>query len=382
LHIVEQLTLLSIIIFLFACIFGTATVRKHLFLLLLPVFAIPVWDHLTNPLVNLSGFIVGEMVRLIAIPAVIDGNSIFVPDGEIIIADGCSGLRYFTISLAIGYLISYLNGYSIKKLSIVLLIAAAIGLITNWLRIFILVIVGYQTKMQSSLMSDHEYFGWILFALIAFPAIYFAPVVKSLENKPSATIKFVAIVLPLVLLCTGPFLKAFIDLKPSQQIFTDILTHDYHPIPENKMPMKIQVSKSEKMETAVDSNNVYIQINQFQRTTEEEKLVPYLPRLFDNTVWSPQQKSDFEEKNDRINIFRNKHSGTVVVQAQWFEIANHSTTNYAIAKLLQIPAMLQKMNTFKIYTVQSICTNANCATEIKNVVTRSESLAKGIKENK
>ena len=55
------------------------------------------------------------MVRVIAIPAVIDGNSIFVPDGEIVIADGCSGLRYFTISLAIAYLISLSEWLFIKK---------------------------------------------------------------------------------------------------------------------------------------------------------------------------------------------------------------------------------------------------------------------------
>ena len=378
LHIIEQTSLLAILTFSFAAVFGVATTKKHIFLLLLPAFAIPIWDQLTNPLVNLSGFVVGEMVRVIAIPAVIDGNSIFVPDGEIVIADGCSGLRYFTISLAIAYLISYLNGYSLKKLSIMLMIAAAIGLVTNWVRIFILVIIGYQTHMQSPLMSDHEYFGWILFALIAFPAIYFAPVVKGIVNQQrTITAHKPALLLPLLALSIGPLLNIFIDLKPTPQALNNILGHEFHPTTQNKMPIKVQAPHSAKVETAVDNQNVFIQINQFQRTVAEEKLVPYLPRLFDNAIWSLQSESSINTTTEKFKIetFRNKHTSRVVVQAQWFEIAGHSTTSYAAAKLLQIPAMLVKMNTFTIYTVQSTCANSDCTQEIENVTARSKSLA-------
>lgn len=384
LHIIEQLSLLGIITFLFATIFGISTTRQHLFLLLLPIFAIPIWDQLTNPLVNLSGFVVGEMVRLIAIPAVIDGNSIFVPDGEIIIADGCSGLRYFTISLAIAYLISYLNGYSFKNLTALLLIAACIGLVTNWLRIFILVIIGYQTKMQSPLMSDHEYFGWVLFALIAFPAIYFAPVVKrrSTHHLDSNT-KPTKLLVPLIFLSAGPLLHFFIDLKPIPKVLDNILPHEYHPISESKMPIKVQAPHAAKIETAIDNNNTFIQISQFQRTADEEKLVPYLSRLFDNAAWSLQSENILENNvhNDKIKIFRNKHNGIIVAQAQWFEIAGHATTSYTIAKLLQIPAMFTKMNTFTIFTIQRICADVTCKIELENVIALSNSLAINTKEN-
>lgn len=384
LHIIEQLSLLGIIVFLFSAAFGVAATREHIFLLLLPIFAIPVWDQLTNPLVNLSGFIVGEMVRLIAIPAVIDGNSIFVPDGEIVIADGCSGLRYFTISLAIAYLISYLNGYSLKKLSMMLAIAACIGLVTNWLRIFILVIIGYQTQMQSPLMSDHEYFGWILFALIAFPAIYFAPVVKKLKGqylKSSTTAP--VLFAPLIALCVGPLLNFFVDLNPTPQALNSILSHEYHPTSESKMPIKVQAPYSAKVETAVDDQGVFIQVNRFQRTAASEKLVPYLPRLFDNTVWSLQSESNSNSDTNKLKIqtFRNKHTGTIVAQAQWFEIAGHSTTSYTTAKLLQIPAMLMKKNIFTIYTVQNTCADVTCKKEIENLTVRSNSLAMNTKEN-
>ena len=88
LYIIEQLSLLAIVICLLVAVFGIQVLQQHFKLLLLPIFAIPVWDQLTDPLVNLSGMIVGEMVRLIKLPAVIDSNNIFIPYGEIVIADG------------------------------------------------------------------------------------------------------------------------------------------------------------------------------------------------------------------------------------------------------------------------------------------------------
>src|SRR5690606_34589281 len=156
-----------------------------------------------------------EMVRAIKMPAIIDGNSIYIPFGHILIADGCSGLRYFVIALAIGYIISYLNRYNEKRLLVVLAAAAAIGLLANWIRIFILILVGYQSEMQSSLMGDHEMFGWILFGLLCLPAIYFAPVVKSTAEPiavaSSAKVKWA---IPLVALALGPLSLSFTNPQP------------------------------------------------------------------------------------------------------------------------------------------------------------------------
>ena len=116
--ILEQLMLLPILFLALAFAFGVKTLWQLRFLLLMPVFAIPIWDYLNNGLVQLASAIVGEMVRMIRIPALIDGSSIFIPSGHIMIADGCSGLRYLIISLALGNTNSYLNCYREKVLII------------------------------------------------------------------------------------------------------------------------------------------------------------------------------------------------------------------------------------------------------------------------
>ena len=375
LQIIEQLSLLSILVLLFMAVFGLQALKQYISLFLLLIFTIPIWDQLTDPLVNLSGFIVGKMVRLIGLPAVIDSNSIFIPFGEIVIADGCSGLRYLTISLAIAYIISYLNGYSLKRLLIALIIATAIGLAANWLRIFILVIVGYESQMQSSLMKDHEYFGWVLFAIILFPAIYFAPVVKPLfipSTEPKSRPRLVAAI---VLLSLGPLLNIFFTVSPNVVTIANEIPHEYSPIPENRMPIKVELPSVDKTENAVDPHQVYIQISQFQRKTSDEKLVPYIPRLYDHVTWSLISKKKADDDNGlNIQIFRNKHSGTIIAQSQWFDVATMQTNNYTVAKLLQIPAIISGKNNFTIYTLQSICSTSSCSNEIKNILNLSKIL--------
>lgn len=365
-YIIEQLSLLAIIIFLFISIFGLTSIRQHFMLLFLPIFAIPVWDQLSNLLVNLSGLIVGKMVRAIDLPAVIDNNSIFIPFGEIVIADGCSGLRYFTISLAIAYVISFLNGYSIKKLTIALCIAAAIGLFANWLRIFILVIVGYQSQMQSSLMNDHEYFGWALFALILFPAIYFAPVVKQQPREIISSASLNLSVLPFILLLIGPGLNWILNIEPKPTTITSQIPHEFTPVTRSKMPLKIESANADKIENAVDKNGVFVEINHFQRKNKDEKLVPYIPRLYDHVAWSLLSNKALESGLE-VKIFRNKHSGKFVAQQQWFQVGDLRSNRYPVAKLLQIPAIIKGHNSFRIYTLQSLCNTSSCEMEINHL---------------
>jgi len=368
LYIIEQLSLLAIIIFLLASVFGFHALRQNFKLLLFPIFAIPVWDQLTDPLVNLSGLVVGKLVRLIELPAVIDSNSIFIPYGEIVIADGCSGLRYLTISLAIAYIISYLNGYSLKKLTASLIIATLIGLMANWLRIFILVIVGYETQMESSLMSDHEYFGWALFAMILFPAIYFAPVVKREPVKQATTTESQPrLIAALIILGLGPLLNLIWSAAPSITEIDNKIPHELTPIPSSRMPIKVELISDNKNENAVTADGIFIQINHFQRKTQADKLVPYIPRLYDHVAWSLVKQQKVEGRDLAIQIFRNKHNGTIVAQAQWFDVAGIVSSSYAAAKLLQIPAIIRGKNNFSVNTLQSICKTPACGEEIDRI---------------
>jgi exosortase len=374
--ILEQMLLLVLLAGFYACTYGLKTALNFRLLLLLPIFTIPAWDQLTTPLVNLSGWVVGNLVQMIAIPAVIDGNNIFIPFGQIVIADGCSGLRYLEIALALAFIIALLNNYSERQLIPALIIAATLGLFANWLRIFILVLIGYESKMQSSLMANHELFGWALFGIMCLPAIYFAPIVtQSPKKRPENLIK-PYLLLPVFALAIGPILNFFITSEPKVVELNRLVNANFDPIPESKMPLFITApteSVKENYYTEANGAPLFIQVDQYQRKTANDKLVPYIARLYNAEEWLIDSSKEIKINSHaaRITHFRKTGSNTKILQLQWFDVGGYTANTIAMAKFLQIPALLMGHNNFKIITLQSHCSSVECESETATLISQA-----------
>ena len=127
------------------------------------IFVLPVWGVLTTTLQNISVKAVTFLMSFTGIPTFVDGQFITIPAGVFEIAGGCSGLRYIIVSLAISSLFIFLYINNAKKAVGFFLFAILGALITNWLRITLLILIGEYTNMESSLMEDHNTFGWYLF---------------------------------------------------------------------------------------------------------------------------------------------------------------------------------------------------------------------------
>lgn len=132
------------------------------------IFLIPLWGILTVPLQDLSVIAVNSLMGLTSIPVFVEDQFVHIPSGVFEIAGGCSGLRYLLTSLAISSLYVFLYLRSIKNIALFAFVAILGALITNWLRIAILIIIGHQTEMTSSLMNDHNMFGWYLYVPFMF----------------------------------------------------------------------------------------------------------------------------------------------------------------------------------------------------------------------
>src|SRR5690606_8194014 len=109
-----------------------------------------------------------------------------------------------------------------------------------WIRIFILILVGYHTEMESSLMEDHETFGWIVFALICFPAIYFAPVIKvrssiALPSTANNTPALGKLILLFLLLLPGVILTRLVAATDNGE------QAEYHLTDKDFMPQALSL---------------------------------------------------------------------------------------------------------------------------------------------
>ena len=133
-------------------------------------FAIPFWDAINVPLRDLTTDVVSVGVRAAGIPAYIQGNFIQIPSGTFEVAGGCSGLHFFIVGLALAGLYGLLYLPRWRERIALVGVAAALALITNWLRVFVIIAVGHRTQMQHYLIvEDHYVFGWVLFLLVIAP---------------------------------------------------------------------------------------------------------------------------------------------------------------------------------------------------------------------
>ncbi|RYG19943.1 MAG: hypothetical protein EOO07_05845, partial [Chitinophagaceae bacterium] len=368
--ILANITILLCVPTAIAICYSLKTARFLLPLCGILLFTLPIFGQLNDILVLMSAFVVGSLVHLVGMTAFIDGQSIFLPSGHIYIADGCSGLRYLTISILLGYLLAILNNYSAKRAIFTFFVAILLGLMTNWLRIFLLVVIGDVTEMRSSLMHDHELFGWILFSCVMLPAIYFSPIMPK-KILPVETEAQIHPLIPLLVLAAGPLLIALMPaatqntaqftLKalgaPDQQFHTDT------PI-AIKTPAGISRELRQKN---IDGVTLTIQLTQYKPTNAKEKIIPYFESLFNQEEWrvsSVATSKQLEKLGFQTLILNQSNSYNNVIFLYRFEVGQFNGNTYKQAKILQIPATFSNKRYSNFFSVVGKCEDETCSKEM------------------
>ena len=180
--IVQQLLLPLILLSVVTLICGVRALKLFLFPIGFIYFAIPIWDYTVNFLQGITVHVVGVIVQLTHLTAFIEGDTIKLPSGDIVVAYGCAGVKYLIISAALSFLSSYIF---IKKFShrvLIILLGIFLGLLTNWIRVYALIVIGYLSHMESGLLKNHETFGWLLFIIVFFPLFVITNYIKD-ERK-------------------------------------------------------------------------------------------------------------------------------------------------------------------------------------------------------
>jgi EpsI family protein len=129
-------------------------------------FAIPVWVFGDHALQMLSVFAVKWMLQLSALPAFVEGIVVHIPEGVFIIEGGCNGMHFFIVGIALAALFGEIHHDPFKVRVRQILLAVFLALISNWIRIYVVIVAGHLTDMQHYLIRvSHYYFGWAVFAV-------------------------------------------------------------------------------------------------------------------------------------------------------------------------------------------------------------------------
>ena len=96
----------------------------------------------------------------------ISGDVIHIPNGSFRIEEGCSGLHFMIVGLAVAALHGELRRDSWKTRLMELGLMAALALLANWVRVYTIIEAGYLSNMRNYLVSvSHYWFGWGVFAV-------------------------------------------------------------------------------------------------------------------------------------------------------------------------------------------------------------------------
>ena len=94
----------------------------------------------------------------------VDGHSVTIPEGTFSIVEGCSGKRYMVIGLAFATMAGVTHDVRGRGRIILLATATLAALVTNWLRVVVVIYVGHVSNMQNYLVArEHLSFGYALF---------------------------------------------------------------------------------------------------------------------------------------------------------------------------------------------------------------------------
>jgi exosortase A len=164
--VLQEFCLVAMIVVSVWGVVGTVVARALLLPLAFLIFAVPIGEGLIPKLQDFSAWLAVKMLDLSSVPVLLEGRFISVPSGRWEVAEACSGLRYLTSSLAIGFLYAGLVYRSwIRRIGF-LLASALVPILANGIRVYGIVLLAHISGNQLAAGVDHLLYGWLFFTIV------------------------------------------------------------------------------------------------------------------------------------------------------------------------------------------------------------------------
>jgi len=287
-------------------------------------FAASIWDVINATLQSVTTAVVSLLLKLIGVPAFIQGNSVQIPSGWFEVAGGCSGLHFFVVAGALASLYGHLH-YQRWRTSLLLIGAGLVmALIVNWLRVTTIITAGHLTEMQHYLVQvDHYTFGWMIFAVALVPFFVLArrletdhdhgqePVDPSVpaahlmghqgSTVPASRLVVVTGLLLLPALVWGRAGMATLGTLEASMPGIAGWQGPHEPT-SPWMPKFSAPSGEERTSYRKDGRVVDVYVNWYERQGPGRELVGYGSRLEGDTGWRIDNRSVRESSDDQDGI--------------------------------------------------------------------------------
>ena len=155
-------------------VFGWGARRVILGIGLTFLLAVPFWSVLIPVLQRATVIASGGATQLAGITAVIGYDYIQITTGRFLVDDGCAGLNYLMGGLVLGACYAHLFVDRWQTQVKIVLLAGAMSIVGNWIRVSVLIFLGEATAMQSPYIEDHLWQGWAIFTALMLPTYLLA----------------------------------------------------------------------------------------------------------------------------------------------------------------------------------------------------------------
>lgn len=148
---------------------GKAMLGKMKFVLLVLLLAVPlpaiVFNQITFPLQIFASTCATELLQLVGVPVLRDGNIINLPAMPLEVAVACSGIRSLMSLITVAVIYGYFLERKIWQRWVLALSAVPIAVVANVARIFGTGLLVQYWDPEKALGFFHEFEGWLMFVV-------------------------------------------------------------------------------------------------------------------------------------------------------------------------------------------------------------------------
>lgn len=145
---------------------GLRVAQVILFPLMFLFFAVPMGEFMLDPMMQWTADFTVTALQFTGIPVYREGLQFVIPSGRWSVVEACSGVRYLIASFMVGTLFAYLNYNSWQRRAAFMVIAILVPIVANWLRAYMIVMIGHLSGNTLAVGVDHLIYGWVFFGVV------------------------------------------------------------------------------------------------------------------------------------------------------------------------------------------------------------------------
>ncbi|WP_297793920.1 exosortase A [uncultured Marinobacter sp.] len=331
--------------------------------ILLMLYAAPIWDDLSPLLQHITVFFNDILLKFVDIQATIKEFYIVLDVGTFYVAGGCSGVRYLMVGLFLATFYGQLYYRSHLLTLLLVIFAGLLSMFANWLRVFGVIAAGHYTDMETSLIENHEAFGWgvfIVFTLI--PLFYISSKLEAhFQNDDDSAKAAIERPRPRYTSAAWPVISSLLILWPA--IIPLVVDAKTRRVSESWNPELVETNSDwrgplphaniwqpEYQNYDIELSGVYVSsdlrqvqlhITGYRRQTQNKELIYFGNKLFNQKKWQlvSTTKRDLANRYSaaptRVNetIIQDLSNGSQVILWSWYDVGGVLTDSKIEAKV-------------------------------------------------